>query len=125
MRQLVSVVYAVYLFAIVVALLHGGLPLAETVMVCLAIHLLGVAGGLLLIPDFVTYPRELDEWRDYIIALDIVQLVVFVNLANARHDSFVAHLAAAVALVGIVGCFYKAHVTETFWRTASFKLVHD
>ena len=121
-RKLVSVVYAVYLLVIVAALLPGGPPLAETVMICLAIHLLGVAGGLFM-PGFITYPRELGAVRDAIILWDAVQLAVFIWLASHHNSPDAAHVAAGVALVGIVGCFYKAHVTQTFWRD-SLKLSH-
>lgn len=111
-RKLVGALYGVYLVVIVVAL-AGVMDLAITVMVCLSVHFAGLLGGLLAGLYNVNvdiYPEELGKLKIPIQAWDGVQAVFLGSLVGAMVDTTIA--AAIVAIIGIVGCFYKVIVTH-------------
>jgi len=104
-RIAVFLIYLAYLVVIVIALASSLLPLAETVLVCLGIHFAGLLGGFAI--GYDTYPKVLGPLRYPIKVWDVVQAVVLVALAIIGDDF--ALVAAIVAIIGIVGCFYKVY----------------
>jgi len=111
----VFIIYLAYLVVIVIALASSLLPLVETVLVCLGIHFVGLLGGFAI--GYDTYPRVLGRYRDPIIYWDVVQAGVLVALAIIGEDFALA--AAVVAIIGIVGCFYKVYAIGKLIKCAS------
>jgi len=119
-RIAVFLIYLAYLVVIVIALASSLLPLAETVLVCLSIHFAGLLGGFAI--GYDTYPKVLGPLRYPIKVWDWVQAGVLIVLAIAvvmGWDDDFALAAAIVAIIGIVGCFYKVYAIGTLIKCAS------
>lgn len=112
-RVSVAVVYAIYAVAIGLAL-DGRLPLRTVLIVCLSIHFSGLLSAAMtayVCTSWHTdpYPEELGALTGPIVFIDVVQFVLLAVIA-VNDDDAVLHATAAVALVGIAGCFYKLTV---------------
>ena len=116
-RIAVFLIYLAYLVVIVIALASDLLPLAETVLVCLSVHFVGLLGGFAI--GYDTYPKVLGKARRPIIYWDWVQAGVLIALAII--GSGFAVVAAVVAIIGILGCFYKVYAVSKLMKCSSAK----
>ena len=109
-RLLVGTVYLAYLVAICVAL-AGYIDVAITVMICLSIHFVGLLVGVVWLADRAdVYPDQLGNLKTAIQAWDAVQLFFLGSLVGNMLQT--DEISAVVAIVGIIGCFYKVYVTR-------------
>ena len=109
LRYAVLALYALYAIFIIVAWTSSVLPLGTTVQVCLLIHLAGVLFGVAAFGIPYVYPAKLGVFRRPIVIWDFIQTGAVTALTLDKR-SWLAQTAAGIALVGIIGCFYKVQV---------------